>query len=151
MGLEELFRVHWGLVSGYLARRTGSRVEGEDLAQEVFYRAAKGWLGWKGTNAGAWLMAIARTTLIDAQRKGRFTLTPLSEELTELSDSSDDLDVRDALARLPESQRRLLTLVYVDGFSHAEIAAISDTTAAAVKTAVWRAREAFKEQWEVGR
>jgi RNA polymerase sigma-70 factor (ECF subfamily) len=144
--LEDLFRAYWPLVAGYLTRRTGSKAEGEDLAQEVFYRAAKGWLGWKGENPTAWLMAIARRTLIDAERKGRVVTTALTEELAHDS-RLDAVELTDVFERLPDQQRLLLTLIHVDGFSHREVAAITGSTPAAVKTAVWRAREAFKNEW----
>ena len=52
--------------------------------------------------------------------------------------------VEEALARLPPSQRRLLELVYVDGYTHAEIAAMAGTSPGAIKTALWRARGEFR-------
>jgi RNA polymerase sigma-70 factor (ECF subfamily) len=53
--------------------------------------------------------------------------------------------VPETLARLPDTQRRLLELVYVDGYTHAEVAAMTGTTAGAIKTVVWRARQAFQQ------
>jgi DNA-directed RNA polymerase specialized sigma24 family protein len=64
-GMEELFRAHWRLVVGYLARRTGSTTVGEELAQETFYCATRAFLGWRGGSPAAWLLAIARNVLID--------------------------------------------------------------------------------------
>ena len=58
-GLEEMFRAHWSLVYGFLARRTGSPTLAEELAQETFYRATRAFLGWRGGSASAWLLAIA--------------------------------------------------------------------------------------------
>ena len=56
--------------------------------------------------------------------------------------------VAEVLAALPEPQRRLLQLVYVFGYSHAEAAAIIGTSEGAVKTSVWRARAAFRNEYE---
>jgi RNA polymerase sigma-70 factor (ECF subfamily) len=148
-GLEEMFRAHWPLVFGFLARRTGDRVLAEELAQETFYRATRAFLGWRGGSATAWLLAIARNVLIDEVRRGR-RLLPLPESLIDASEPPGQGErVGDVLAALPEAQRRVLQLVYVHGYSHAEAAAILGSSEGAVKTAVWRARAAFRELYEL--
>jgi RNA polymerase sigma factor (sigma-70 family) len=143
-GMEELFRAHWPLVVGYLARRTGSTTLAEELAQETFYRATRAFLGWRGGSPVAWLLAIARNVLADEVRRGQ-RLVPLNEKLAEEAPGRETMmSVDEALARLPPSQRRLLELVYVDGYTHAEIAAMTGTSPGAIKTALWRARGEFR-------
>jgi DNA-directed RNA polymerase specialized sigma24 family protein len=142
-GLEDLFRAHWSLVNGYLARRTGDPVLAEELAQETFYRATRAFLGWRGGSAVAWLLAIARNVLIDEARRGR-RLVPLSESLVAGIEPSGGDDITRVLASLPKAQRQVLELIYIYGYSHAEAAAILGTSEGAVKTAVWRARSAFR-------
>ena len=147
-GLEEMFRAHWSLVYGFLARRTGNPTLAEELAQETFYRATRAFLGWRGGSPSAWLLAIARHVLIDEARRGR-RLVPLSESLADPGDPpSQGARVSEVLGALPEAQQRLLQLVYVFGYSHAETAAIVGTSEAAVKTSVWRARAAFRSEYE---
>ena len=144
-GIEDLFRAHWPLVLGYLARRTGSAILAEELAQETFYRATRAFLGWRGGSPAAWLLAIARNVLVDEARRGQ-RLVPLTETLAEPASAGEArVAVSETLARLPDTQRRLLELVYVDGYTHAEVAAMTGTTAGAIKTAVWRARESFRQ------
>ena len=93
----------------------------------------------------AWLLAIARNVLIDHHRRGR-RLVPIdsAELLADRANGFEDVEVRDLLARLPDTSRRLLELVYLDGFSQAEIAAMTGRNPAAVRTAVWRARDALR-------
>src|SRR4051812_39231296 len=122
-GLEELFRAHWSLVHGYLARRTGDPVLAEELAQETFYRATRAFLGWRGGSAVAWLLAIARHVLIDEVRRGR-RLQPLPESLVDPHDPTGARDLESVLARLPLPQRRVIELVYLHGYSHGEVAGI---------------------------
>jgi RNA polymerase sigma-70 factor (ECF subfamily) len=142
--LEDLFRAHWPLVFGYLRRRTGDPSAAEELAQETFYRATRAFLGWRGGSPVAWLLSIARHVLVDEVRRGR-RLAPLPETLVDPTAPPDEqVAVADALNRLPEPQRRLLALVYVDGYSLAEVAALNGTTEGAAKTALWRARAAFR-------
>ena len=146
--LEELFRAHWALVHGYLTRRTGDASLAEELAQETFYRATRAFLGWRGGSAASWLLSIARHVLIDEARRGR-RLAPLPESLADPGGTSDrSVLVTDALARLPDSHRRVLELVYVYGYSHAETATLLGTTEGAIKTAVWRARAGFRQVYE---
>lgn len=143
-GMEDLFRAHWPLVVGYLARRTGNTTLAEELAQETFYRATRAFLGWRGGSPVAWLLAIARNVLVDEVRRGQ-RLVPLNEKLAEDAPGRETtMAVEEALARLPPSQRRLLELVYVDGYTHAEIAAMAGTSPGAIKTALWRARGEFR-------
>jgi DNA-directed RNA polymerase specialized sigma24 family protein len=82
--------------------------------------------------------------LIDEVRRGR-RLVPLPESLADpIGPQDEHLAVADTLARLPDAQRRLLALVYVDGYSLAEVAALTGTSEGAAKTALWRARSAFR-------
>ena len=86
--------------------------------------------------------------LIDEVRRGR-TLLPLPDKLIDpRTEQEAALDVHEVLAELPASQRQLLELVYVHGYSHAETAAILGTSEGAVKTGVWRARSSFKRLYE---
>jgi RNA polymerase sigma factor (sigma-70 family) len=148
-GMEELFRAHWPLIRGYLARRTGNTTLAEELAQETFYRATRAFLGWRGGSPTAWLLAIARNVLIDHTRRRRLDLVPLTDNLLEHPDSQDlaSGEIGAVLASLPASQRRLLELVYVDGYTHAEVGAMIGASPGAIKTAVWRARQAFLERY----
>jgi RNA polymerase sigma-70 factor (ECF subfamily) len=125
---------------------------GEDLAQETFLRATRAFLGWRGGSPAAWLLVIARNVLIDDARRGRRLVPIASATSIERAADHDELgqSVRDVLAELPKPQRRLLELAYLDGFSHAEIASMSESTPAAIRTAIWRARAAFRDAYETG-
>ena len=147
-GIEELYRDHWSLVCGYLLRRTRDPHLAEDLAQETFYKATRALLGRRGGSPAAWLLSIARNVLIDhMRRKRREAPLPDAEELGVPELAGDAVAVRDVLDRLPEGQRRLLTLVYFDGFSLAEVAAMTGRSTSSIKTALWRARAAFAKSY----
>jgi RNA polymerase sigma-70 factor (ECF subfamily) len=134
-------------VYGYLLRRTRDPSLAEELAQETFAKATRAFLGWRGGSPTAWLLAIARTTLVDEHRRG-VRLVRLETDVPALTGDADvAIDVERTLAALPPQQERLLRLVYLDGFDHAEVAAMTGSTAGAVKTAVYRARRAFIDQY----
>ncbi|WP_342775058.1 RNA polymerase sigma factor [Nonomuraea diastatica] len=148
--IEELYREHWPLVCGFLLRRTRDPHLAEDLAQETFVKATRALLGWRGENPAAWLLTIARNVLIDHVRRRRIEVAlPDPGELGVPPLHVAALDVRDALDRLSEQHRRLLTLVYFEGFSLVEVAAMTGRKPASIKTAVWRARNAFADIYGV--
>lgn len=131
---------------GFLLRRTRDPHLAEDLAQETFVKATRALLGWRGENPAAWLLTIARNVLVDHVRRSRKELAlPDPDELGVPSLAIETLEIRDALARLPEQHSRLLTLVYFEGFSLVEVAAMTGKSLSSVKTAVWRARAAFAD------
>ncbi|WP_084259230.1 RNA polymerase sigma factor [Microtetraspora malaysiensis] len=144
--IEQFYREHWPLVCGYLMRQTRDPHLAEDLAQETFVKATRAMLGWRGNSPAAWLLAIARNVLLDHVRRSRISLPlPSPDALGVPELTSDAIAVRDVLDRMPERQRQLLTLVYFDGFSLAEVAAMTGRSVSSIKTALWRARAAFAE------
>jgi RNA polymerase sigma factor (sigma-70 family) len=146
--IEDLYREHWTLVCGFLVRRTRDPHLAEDLAQDTFVRATRALLGWRGENPAAWLLTIARNVFIDHVRRTR-TEPPLPDpdELGVPALAPSALEVRDVLDRLPAQHRRLLELVYLEGFSMVEVAAMTGKKHNTIKTAVWRARAAFAEMY----
>ncbi|WP_343046169.1 RNA polymerase sigma factor [Nonomuraea typhae] len=148
MIIEELYREHWSLVCGFLLRRTRDPHLAEDLAQETFVKATRALLGWRGENPAAWLLAIARNVLLDHVRRRRTELAlPDPDDLGVPPIGVDALEVRDVLDRLPAQHRKLLELVYLEGFSMVEVAAMTGKKHNTIKTAVWRARATFAEEY----
>src|SRR5690349_18630961 len=96
--IEDLFRAHWRLVLGFLVRQTRDVHLAEEIAQETFVRATRAFLGWNGGSPAAWLLTIARNTLIDHVRKhGRSTpVADVAESFPSLQGSPEE-SVRDTL------------------------------------------------------
>jgi RNA polymerase sigma-70 factor (ECF subfamily) len=103
--IEDLFRRHWPLVLGYLIRQTRDPHLAEEIAQETFVRATRAFLGWSGGTPAAWLLAIARNTLIDHARKHGRTVLVAEMPSGELRPVAGDERVRDALAQMPPRPR----------------------------------------------
>ena len=107
----------------------------------------------KGSAAG-WLTGIIRFRALDALRKsGREKLTDdpgLGDEavepdvLSELDAKTQSEALSRCLAQLEESQRRCVVLAFVDGFSHAQIAARLASPLGSVKSWVRRGLIALK-------
>lgn len=129
-----------------LARHLGSR-DPEDVVQEAAERA----LRYRGTlRSGApiepWLMRIVSRVAIDAHR--RVETIPVDDtshfDRAARPDFFQTYALHDAVATLPESQRRLVVLHDFYGFKTHEIASDDGVNHSTVKTRLRRARLALR-------
>ena len=169
-------------VFAHCYRMIGSVQDAEDLVQETYVRAWRGFAGFEGrSSVRRWLHAIATTVCLTAL--GARSRRPLPSGLgapaddhrvalaerdpsvpwlepapdTSWAPTSGDpaavvagragvrLAFVAALQLLPARQRAVLTLRDVLGFRAAEVAAVLDTTADAVDSALRRARRHLAE------
>jgi RNA polymerase sigma factor (sigma-70 family) len=143
-----LFRAHWPLVVSYLRRRARDDSLAEELAAETFARATRAFLGWNGGSSAGWLLAIARNVHVDHLRRTRRVVPFDASLLDEGREAVPTVDnVERVLATLPTETARLLRLGYTDGFSYEEIAAMTGASLPAVRSALFRARQAFRDAW----
>jgi RNA polymerase sigma-70 factor, ECF subfamily len=158
-----------GLYSAAL-RLTRNPSDAEDVVQETFLRAYRGFAGFQeGTNLKAWMYRILTNTFINSYRKKKRQPTEvLEDELpdwylydqlggegavdsaeTTVLESIPDEDVRAALDALPEAFRMAVWLVDVEGFSYKETAEILDVPIGTVMSRLHRGRKALeKGLWE---
>jgi RNA polymerase sigma-70 factor, ECF subfamily len=146
------------ILLGLLLRILRSRAEAEDVLQEVFlqvWQRAHSFDPARG-RAFTWLVTLARSRAIDRLRsvdsRERAALRsaeeappePLSEEWADTAAIRAERAeaVRTALAELPEEQRQVLLLAYLEGMSQSEIAAAKKQPLGTVKT---RTRSALRK------
>ena len=144
-------------------RLTGNSADAEDLLQETYLRAYRGFAGFEpGTNLTGGLYRILRNTFINSYRKRlheprivpedwyRSTDTTLrtveASAETTVIDSIPDQRLQEALASLPERYRRVVLLFDVEGFSYKEIAGIVGVPRGTVMSRLHRGRKALKER-----
>ena len=132
-------------------RRTANRAEAEDVTSEVFRRALENLRGyeWVGTPFVAWLFRIAANTLAHRWEKaGRESGDPPPD----VAEPDEQLERRAMLfqlvERLPEVQRRVIELRYVEEKSLQEVAQELGKTEGAVKQLQRRALENLRTGWE---
>jgi RNA polymerase sigma-70 factor (ECF subfamily) len=158
-----------GMYSSAL-RMTRNPADAEDLVQETFLRAYRGFAGFQeGTNLKAWLYRILTNTFINTYRKKQREPKTVPDENVEdwylydrlAAQSSEasaettvlermpDEDVKAALDALPEAFRMAVLLADVEGFSYKEIAEILDIPIGTVMSRLHRGRRALeKALWE---
>lgn len=156
-GIESLYQHYQRPILAYLMRLVSDRETAEDLCQETFVKALRGWAQHDPqASAAAWLYRIATNTAYDyLRRRRRIHFTSLFEaEPTFSSDNSMEsrLDegepVHIALAQIPPLYRVPLMLHTCEGRSTQEIADALGCSNSAVKTRLFRARERFRQVYQ---
>ena len=166
---EQAMPLMGSLYSGAL-RMTRNPADAEDLVQEVYLRAYRGFGGFEqGTNLKAWLFRILTNTYINSyrarQRRPEETELDEVEDLylyrrlggleavtysrsaeDELMDTFTDAEVKAAVEDLPEGFRMAVMLADVEGFSYKEIAEILDVPIGTVMSRLHRGRKALQKR-----
>ena len=150
---DALPRVH-----GYFVHRCGGSVSvAEDLTQETFIASVDELKkGRRVETPVPWIYGIARHKLLDHYRK-QAKSERLVDPVAEIGDLVVDASAEqtrerttEALAAVPATQRAVLVLCYMDGFSAAEIAAELGKSVAAVHSLLERGRAHFKHAYLEG-
>lgn len=148
-------------------RMTRNSADAEDLVQETYAKAFAGRDKFQpGTNLKAWLYRIQTNAFINTYRKKQREPLRSDAETVEdwqiaraashqsggLASAEDaalmaigDVDVREALAQVPEDFRLAVYLCDVEGFSYKEIAEIMDTPVGTVMSRLHRGRKILRE------
>ena len=155
-GEAQLYERHSQLVYRYCLRMLGTREDAEDAAQTTFFQALRALRrGVVPSFEQAWLLAIARNECKSRHRAGsrrrRRELAHDPQSLAELAEAPNGGDgrlvgVQQALARLPEMQRRALLLREWQGRSYVEIADELGATRPAVEALLFRARRGLARE-----
>ena len=154
-------------------RMTRNPADAEDLVQETYLRAYRGFGGFKeGTNLKAWLYRILTNTFINqyrsAKRKpdqvdlddvedlylyrrlgGREAAMAGRSPETEVLESMPETAVKEAVESLPEQFRMAVLLADVEGFAYKEIAEILDIPIGTVMSRLHRGRKLLQKRlWD---
>ena len=146
----EIYERYVDRIYGFVSRRTENRAAAEDVTSQVFEQALRtiGRFEWRGVPLAAWLFRIASNALADHwRRRGR----DVAESPPDIPDSRelDDIDRRlvlyQQIAQLPEVQRQVIEMRFVEEKSIREVAAALDRSEGAVKQLQLRALENLRK------
>lgn len=158
--LDLLLRQHWCSIERLCRRMCPADDSFEDLRQDVFIALIRALPSYRGQAAfSTWAYTIVRTCRGRRTRKQRPVVDdggrglgalPEPEEAGTLDDrvAHQELGAKlgDALARLSATDRRILVMRDLEGYSANEVAAATGLTVPAVKTRLHRARVAVRSQ-----
>ena len=163
--LAQLYDRYDRILFGLLMRILNNREEAEDVLQEVFlqvWRKAADFDERRG-RPFTWLVTLARSRGIDrlrtiasrervAEAGAREVSEVISDAATDALKSEQRGLVSDALAKLPDEQKRPIMLAYFDGLTQSEIAtrlgAPLGTVKTRMRTGMIRLRELLAGQGE---
>ena len=158
---DRIYDEHHVRILRYLTRMVGAQ-DAEDLAQEVFIRAAKAYEDFRHeAKTETWLYRIATHVAVDRLRgtasrretllgqdlgevaaDGRETVSTLEEKT--LRRAANEC-IRNVIYGLPEKYRTPLILSELEGFTNREIAEILEVSLDTVKIRLHRAKEQLKQ------
>jgi len=146
---------------GYFLNLTGRTDISEDLVQNVFVRILKYREKYRGDgNFNIWIYRIAHNIFIDfVKRRNKLELTENIDEWANVfTESQSDENIsreeristlENALLKLPDKKREILTLSRYKDLKYKEISKITGCSESAVKVRIFRAldelRKIYKE------
>jgi RNA polymerase sigma-70 factor (ECF subfamily) len=150
---------------------TRDRSEAEDLVQETYVRALKGFSSFQpGTNFRAWMFRILRNTFLTSrtglksaphlsvEEEGEEALLPPSRETPEssLMSATTQQEIQAALERLPVIYREVILLCDVEEMKYQEIAELLAIPVGTVMSRIARGRKLLRgmlagERMRIGR
>lgn len=160
-GLAEIIRDYKDGLILYLNGFVGDLRMAEELAMDTFVLLGVKKPRDKGKGSfKTWLYTIGRHVAIDHLRKGAKNAMPFLDDCLLLTDEEESLEaaylreerkiaVHRALRKLKPDYRQILWLIYFEGFSNREAAAVMKKSVHAVETLVYRARKSLKSQLEL--
>ncbi len=148
-----VFESHFDQVYGYVAYRLAPNIEAAaDITQEVFVSGLKGWGTYRGDGSPlTWLRVIARRKVTDHFRSRSQGKQQLDAERLAAEKPAGPTEraalIAEVMQSLPADQAELLEEKYLEGLSVRQIAGSRSTTEMAVQSALFRARQAFREKF----
>lgn len=151
LALVEMYDAALPEVYGYLAARTSSITDAEDLTSETFLAAADAVRRRAVPELSvAWLIGVARHKLVDHWRRRereQRSLTAVADDdatVDEWDVEIDALTARRVLAGLGPHHRSALTLRYLDGLPVRQVADLIGRSEGATEVLLVRAKAAFR-------
>jgi RNA polymerase sigma-70 factor, ECF subfamily len=134
--------------------------DAQDVVQEAYLRAFKGFHGFRGGNGKAWLLTIVRNTAYSCLKKrgADDLLLPYEEgkhadiiafdrAATEMVSEQRREELRVALQRLPTKLREIIVLYEFEGLSYRELALALRVPIGTVMSRLSRARQRLQQEY----
>lgn len=154
--IEEIYLKYRDNIYNYLYQLSFNKHTAEELTQDTFLKVFKYFNSFKSqSTVKSWLYKIARNTYLDYNKKKCLYNEETIEE-NELVEKNDDykslnekIIINEILNKLSETERTLILLRDLYGFSYIEISSVMGLTIGQIKIGIYRARKKFKESYYI--
>lgn len=151
----EIYKLYYKAMYNTSYRILENEAEAEDVMQEAFLSAFEHLAEYKGEVAfGAWLKRIVVNKSLDELRKRKIEFAEV-EDNTLVDDETQYQDeeetsismkqIMDAIEKLPNGYKVILTLNLLEGYDHEEISQILGITESASRSQLSRAKVKLQE------
>ena len=133
-------------------RIINNETEAEDVMQEAFLKAFSKIDTYKGeVSFGAWLKKIVINRSLDYLKKRKVKFEEINEKTNQLPDYQMETKevnvqvIKDAIQKLPDGYRVVLSLYLIEGYDHEEISEILGISNSNSRTQYLRAKNKLRE------
>jgi RNA polymerase sigma factor (sigma-70 family) len=149
----QVYKLYYKAMYNTSLRIVTDTMEAEDIMQESFLSAFEKIDTYSGTvSFGAWLKKIVINRSLDALNKRKAVFEDIESHVGIRDDSSDDAaryeeldlkveEVKEAIERLPDGYRVILSLYLLEGYDHDEIAEILSINSSTSRSQLSRAKQ----------
>jgi RNA polymerase sigma factor (sigma-70 family) len=148
----QLYKLYYRPMFNICIRLINNAAEAEDVMQEAFLNAFTKIESYKGeVSFGAWLKRIVINRSLDYLKKRKVKFEEINEKTNQLPDYQMDIKevnmevIKDAIQKLPDGYRVVLSLFLIEGYDHEEISEILGISNSNSRTQYLRAKNKLRE------
>ncbi len=155
----QLYRLYSRSMYNVGYRIVNNEEEAEDVLQEAFISAFRSLNHYRGdATFGSWLKRIVVNKAINVLKRRKAERLPDDDrfDVPEREEASEEFQftvdqVRDAIAKLPDGYRSVLSLYLLEGYDHSEIAEILGISESTSKSQFNRSKKKLRDILEGGK
>ena len=149
----QIYKLYYKAMYNTSVRIVTNTMEAEDIMQEAFLSAFEKIDTYSGTvSFGAWLKKIVVNRSLDVLNKRKAVFEDIESHVGIRDESGDETsrneeidvkveEVKEAIERLPDGYRIILSLYLLEGYDHDEIAEILSITSSTSRSQLSRAKQ----------
>ena len=148
----QLYKLYYKPMFSICMRLINNTAEAEDVMQEAFLKAFTKIDTYKGeVSFGAWMKRIVINRSLDYLKKRKVKFEEINEKTNQLPDYQMEIKevnmkvIKDAIQKLPDGYRVVLSLFLIEGYDHEEISEILGISNSNSRTQYLRAKNKLRE------
>jgi len=154
----QIYKLYYKAMYNTSLRIVNDTMEAEDIMQESFLSAFEKIDTYSGTvSFGAWLKRIVINRSLDALGKKKAVFEDIESHFGIMDNSPEDHDrneevdvkveeIKEAIEKLPDGYRIILSLYLLEGYDHDEIAEILNITSSTSRSQLSRAKQKLVQE-----